>query len=237
METTDEKKTITIKQGAGNDAMEMTMKVTKEELEQMERICNLNPENWEGEGLELLQEARNRIKHGLDDKQAQIKDSTIETNDEKNGKRLSKGAKWTFVIFGLLLFSYKSYVSYLQNEVDRFVSEISGYDVTRDYSFMRESGRFADLFDGIGAADYYVLVPFDRFSNANTILSLEKDIKRGASLKDSQEILLEAIKLNAETEFMYGGFITEWYSLGLCMPIVIEVLFWLIIAVIVVIKF
>ena len=40
------KKSITIKQGTGDEIIEMTINVTQEELEKMEQIRNSNPEKW-----------------------------------------------------------------------------------------------------------------------------------------------------------------------------------------------
>ena len=110
----------------------------------MEQLRQNNTEEWIGKDLELLQEARNRIKQSQDNNQTQAPNSNIETKGGKIRKKFSKGAKWAIVVFGLLLFSYKLYVLYLQDEVDRFRSEVSGYDVSSDYSFLRKTGQFSN---------------------------------------------------------------------------------------------
>lgn len=51
-------KTITIQQGTGDDALEMTVQVTQEELDKMEEIRSKDPSAWEGRGLDLVKAAR-----------------------------------------------------------------------------------------------------------------------------------------------------------------------------------
>lgn len=54
-------KTITIHQGTGDDALEMTVQVTQEELDKMEEIRSKNPSAWEGRGLDLVKAAKEAI--------------------------------------------------------------------------------------------------------------------------------------------------------------------------------
>ena len=80
MET--EKKTITIKQGLGDEAIEMTVQVTQEELDAMEQIKRYSPKNWEGKELDLLKEARKVIK---EKPKEEIPDTQVETAEREHG--------------------------------------------------------------------------------------------------------------------------------------------------------
>ena len=51
-------KTITIRQGTGDDTLEMTVQVTHEEFEKMEELRSRNPQKWPTYSLELIKEAR-----------------------------------------------------------------------------------------------------------------------------------------------------------------------------------
>ena len=44
----DTKRTVKVKQGIGEDALEMTVQVTQEEFDKMEQIRRFSPESWEG---------------------------------------------------------------------------------------------------------------------------------------------------------------------------------------------
>lgn len=141
MNNIEEKKTITIKQGIGDDAFEMTVNVTKEELDKMEQLRQNNPEKWVGEDLELIEEARNSLKRSYNEVSSSdqpTQQQPAETDASKNNNTLSKGMKWTVIILGLLLLSYKLYLLYLNNEVNEFRSAVSGYDVTSDYSYLQK---------------------------------------------------------------------------------------------------
>ena len=58
-------KTITIQQGTGDDALEMTVQVTQEELDKMEEIRSKDPLAWEGRGLDLVKEAKEAVTWGV----------------------------------------------------------------------------------------------------------------------------------------------------------------------------
>lgn len=75
----DTKRTIKVRQGTGEDALEMTVQVTQEEFDKMEQIRRFSPESWEGKDLELIQEARKVIK----EKEAE----TINPEQEINEKQ------------------------------------------------------------------------------------------------------------------------------------------------------
>ena len=128
METKNEKKTIMIKQGIGEDAMEMTMKVTQEEYDKMEQIRRFSPESWEGKDLELIQEARKVIK----EKETEtIKSEQVDDETQKSGQEVDEtpiklkeeqsntnaGLWWTLGVLGVLLVAYLIFNSILQNRV------------------------------------------------------------------------------------------------------------------------
>lgn len=93
-------KTITIQQGTGDDALEMTVQVTQEELDKMEEIRSKDPSAWEGRGLDLVKAA---------------KDAIIEASEEKaqpqkctNWKLILGIALGVLVIIGTIIFAEKS---------------------------------------------------------------------------------------------------------------------------------
>lgn len=57
----DKMRTITIRQGSGNDALEMTVQVTQAEFEKMEELRSQNPEKWPAYSLDLIKEAREAL--------------------------------------------------------------------------------------------------------------------------------------------------------------------------------
>ena len=175
--------------------------------------------------MELLQEARKAINDKAIGKEP--------SNQRKTRHKVTSfdiGMICSIALLWLLLIVYKLALVSMQKEVNEFRSELGGFDVTENYFSSRETGEFNGLFTGIGFADYQVLIPFTRLSNATTQLSLKHDIENGAQLRESQKILLEAIRLNLETEYMYGRFDTKWETIGLNTPVILEVLFWLFLA-------
>ncbi len=93
-------KTITIQQGTGDDALEMTVQVTQEELDKMEKIRSIDPSAWEGRGLDLVKAA---------------KDAIIEASEEKaqpqkctNWKLILGITLGVLVIIGTIIFTEKS---------------------------------------------------------------------------------------------------------------------------------
>lgn len=82
-------KTITIHQGTGDDALEMTVQVNQEELDKMEEIRSKDPSSWEGRGLDLVKAAR----------EARIK-STI--NDEVYTRKKNKQKLFLGLVLGLI---------------------------------------------------------------------------------------------------------------------------------------
>ena len=58
MKNDKEMKTITIRQGSGDDALEMTVQVTQAEFDKMEELRSINPQKWPDYSLELIKEAR-----------------------------------------------------------------------------------------------------------------------------------------------------------------------------------
>ena len=109
METDKEKKAITIKQGTGDDAIDMTIQVTQEELETMEHIRKFSPEDWEGKDLELLHEARKIIKEKPivpPTPQPQIQKNTT-TEIEAEPKHNNAGLWWTLGLLAAVFIAYQ----------------------------------------------------------------------------------------------------------------------------------
>ncbi len=94
METNNEKKSITLHQGIGNDEMEIKVQVTQEELDKMEQLRRFSPEKWEGKELDLLQFVRELIKSEAD----KVQQLSIEEKREKRKRRL----RWIIGIIALL---------------------------------------------------------------------------------------------------------------------------------------
>ena len=124
----DTKRTVKVKQGIGEDALEMTVQVTQEEFDKMEQIRRFSPESWEGKDLELIQEARKVIK----EKEAETIKSELEIDEtqkleqeidetpiklKKNKNKNNTGLWWTLGVLGVLLVAYLIFNSILQNRV------------------------------------------------------------------------------------------------------------------------
>lgn len=88
MKNDKELKTITIRQGSGDDALEMTVQVTQEEFEKMEEFRSKNPQKWPEYSLELVKAARDTIE-----------------NPKTNIKHLSylKSREWPKAALGILI--------------------------------------------------------------------------------------------------------------------------------------
>ena len=93
-------KTITIQQGTGDDALEMTVQVTQEELDKMEEIRSKEPSAWEGRGLDLVKAAKDAIIEASEEK-AQPQKST-------NWKLILGITLGVLVIIGTIIFAEKS---------------------------------------------------------------------------------------------------------------------------------
>lgn len=142
MDTTDNKKTIVIKQGIGEDALEMTVQVTNEELEKMEHLRQITPSIWEGKDLGLLQEARKLIK------EQENNYTTIETTTAANDNKMNEelhdraGLWWALGIFcGLLLTLLIGHSIMEKNskEATEYIlsSNMSNITKTLNYKFIR----------------------------------------------------------------------------------------------------
>lgn len=134
----DTKRTIKVRQGTGEDALEMTVQVTQEEFDKMEQIRRFSPESWEGKDLELIQEARKVIKEKEDEtikleqevdetqKSGQEVDETpIKTKEEQS--KNNAGLWWTLGVLGVLLVAYLIFNSILQNRVKEAREVILNY--------------------------------------------------------------------------------------------------------------
>ena len=116
MEKNGKMKTIIILEGNGEDAIEMTIQVTQEELDKMEQIRKFSPENWEGKDLELLQEAR-KILH-----KKSIETPIPEQKNEQpimakdKPKRSNSGLWWTLGLIAVLFVGYEAFMIYLKQQ-------------------------------------------------------------------------------------------------------------------------
>ena len=125
----------------------MTIQVTQEELDAMERIRRYSPENWEGKELELLQEARKIIKEKpvvSPMPQPEIAETaTIDIEEEPKHK--NAGLWWTLGILAALFIAYQSFMYYVKQQtkdLERYVHQsamsktkekLSYKDLTFDY--------------------------------------------------------------------------------------------------------
>lgn len=117
MENNEEKKSITIKQGTGDEAIDMTIQVTQEELDTMERIRKYSPENWKGKELELLQEARKIIKEKpVVSPMPQKETAETVTIDIEEPKHKNAGLWWTLGILAALFIAYQSFMYYVKQQ-------------------------------------------------------------------------------------------------------------------------
>ena len=211
MEKAEEKKTITIKQGTGENAIEMNVLGTQEELNMMEQLRQNNPEKWTGKDLELLQEARKAIK----DKAIGIESKP--SNPNKTRHKVSGfdiGMICTVALLWLLLIIYKLALVSMQKEVNEFRSAVGGFDVTENYFSSRETGEFNGLFTGIGFADYGVLIPFTRLSDASAQLSLKHDIENEVFSSSVLDKLRDVLKVKGK-KFLQLSWLspkTDWFG-------------------------
>lgn len=115
MITINENKTITIMQGVGEDAMVMTVQVTHDEIDEMEKIRRFSHSSWEGKDLELLQEARNNLKERVFETPVPQQDVCEKTTNESKS---NNGLWWILGVLGGLFISYLIVNAVLQKKVD-----------------------------------------------------------------------------------------------------------------------
>ena len=89
--TDNQLKSITIHQGSGEDALEMTVQVTQAEFEKMEELRSENPQKWAEYSLELVKEAR----------EALAKPSS--TEKQINTKPNSKKRSWLWIVLSIII--------------------------------------------------------------------------------------------------------------------------------------
>ena len=126
----DTKRTIKVRQGTGEDALEMTVQVTQEEFDKMEQIRRFSPESWEGKDLELIQEARKVIKEKeaetikseqeLDETQKsgqEVDETPIKTKEEQS--KNNAGLWWTLGVIGVVLVAYLIFIRSFKIELGK----------------------------------------------------------------------------------------------------------------------
>lgn len=220
---------VTIHEGIGDDAIEMTVQVTQEELNKMEQLRQLNPDKWVGKDLELIQEVRIIRKEDFANRDREPGELTKQARNSKvSGEKIAKIC--AIALLWLLLIIYKIALISMQKEVNEMHSLIGGYDITENIFSSRETGEINGLFLGMSCADYQVLIPFSRLLDASAELSLKHNIENGIQLSEADGVLLDAIRLNVETQYLYGRNNTKWEVIGLQMPVILETLFWLLLA-------
>ena len=84
-------KTITIRQGSEEDALEMTVQVTQEEFEKMEELRSKNPQKWPENSLELVKEAKDALAKPSSPKK-QLKTKTK-----------SKKRSWLWIVLSIII--------------------------------------------------------------------------------------------------------------------------------------
>ena len=122
MENNDKTQGIIIHEGIGDDAIEMTVQVTQEELDKMDHIRRFSPENWEGKDLELLQEARKLLNEKPADSSTQAPNAEQTTTIEKEeSKRSNSGLWWTLGIIVALFIGYEAFMAYVKQQTKDIV--------------------------------------------------------------------------------------------------------------------
>ncbi len=139
-------KTITIHEGTGDNAIEMTVQITEEEFAKMEQIKQYSPSAWEGKELELIQEARKLLREELEEVKQDKGEASL-PKSEKEEHTISKenqpaknnnGLWWTLGILGALLLGYIIVHSIIQQKTNeaREVILNSGLNmITKPYSY------------------------------------------------------------------------------------------------------
>lgn len=90
MKNDKEMKTITIRQGSGHDALEMTVQVTQEEFEKMEELRSKNPQKWPEFSLELVKAAKEALTKPSKRK--------LQKHQSNNANR-----KWLWMVLAIIL--------------------------------------------------------------------------------------------------------------------------------------
>ena len=139
-------KTITIHEGTGDNAIEMTVQVTEEEFAKMEQIKQYSPSAWEGKELELIQEARKLLREELEEVKQDKEEVSLQKSEEvehpiskeNQPAKNSNGLWWTLGILGVLLLGYIIVHSIIQQKTNeaREVILNSGLSlITKPYSY------------------------------------------------------------------------------------------------------
>lgn len=179
---------VTIHEGIGDDAIEMTVQVTQEEFDKMEHIRRFSPENWEGKDLELLQEARKL----LNEKPVEVPIKELESEQapitiKEEHKRSNIGLWWALGVILVLFIGYEAFVSYVDKQKKDLVQRIAinnnkksisyngvSFDYLGNWSFDKNKIS-EDVFMIEGSNDKgseYVVM----FLNSNDIMNVENSI-------------------------------------------------------------
>lgn len=194
----DTKRTIKVRQGTGEDALEMTVQVTQEEFDKMEQIRRFSPESWEGKDLELIQEARKVIKEKeaetikseqeLDETQKsgqEVDETPIKTKEEQS--KNNAGLWWTLGVIGVVLVAYLIFNSILQNRVRE------AREVIVNYALNNKNVNYQGV-----SFDYPANWSFKNSNSANNMYQISGLDEKG----DEYVVILAKNIPNIEREFI-----------------------------------
>ena len=184
----DTKRTIKVKQGVGDDALEMTVQVTQEEFDKMEQIRRYSPESWEGKDLELIQEARKVIKEKEAEtikSEQEVDETPIKTKEEQS--KNNAGLWWTLGVLGVLLVAYLIFNSILQNRVKE------AREVIVNYALNNKNVNYQGV-----SFDYPANWNFNNSNSANNMYQIS-----GVNDKGDEYVVILAKNIpNIEREFI-----------------------------------
>ena len=184
----DTKRTIKVRQGTGEDSIEMSVQVTQEEIDKMEQIRRFSPDSWDGKDLELIQEARKVIKEKKTESlETEKEDNEIPIKVEEEQNNRNVGLWWTLGVLGVLLVTYLIFNSILQNRVKEARKVITNYAI---------SNKTVN-YQGV-SFDYPANWSFINSNSANNMYQISGVDERGA-----EYVVIQAKNIpNIEREFI-----------------------------------
>ena len=210
----NETKTITIRQGSGDDALEMTVQVTQEEFEKMEELRSQNPEKWPAYSLDLIKEAREALAKPT--KQKPKKSQS--TNKSKR--------KWLWIVLAIILVAMGITIWYFT----RNTSIIQGNDL----AFRQLKGPIKTVytleFDAVNAfgegvvldkpsADDATIHCFDSMGNqtAYKTIRINNSYPSRTETQNSQGLPLKVLMYSHHSHKCTGYFITNTIKKVKCL--------------------
>ena len=197
MKKDDEMKTITIHQGSGEDALEMTVQVTQAEFEKMEELRSKNPQKWPEYSLELVREA---------------KDALENSKHKTKSKPKKRGWLWIVLIIFLAVIGYAIWYFFGQKSIVQW----------NDLAYHRLKGKVSSVctleFEALNPHDNGVVL--DKLSNDELSIrrfdTLGKQIAK-TSFKVINCDLRQIERFNSygqliETKYCHNGKITGLFN-------------------------